>query len=87
MPNDGKKTYPQICANCKHGKEADYFDGDFMAIECHRFPPTVISKSALAVFPKTRPESTCSEFGIMKHPRVFEFAGACALAGAAALAS
>lgn len=82
-----KKVAPRICANCKHGKEADYFDGDFMAIECHRFPPTVISTSTLAVFPKTRPESTCSEFRIMKNPRIFEFADASALQGAAALAS
>lgn len=82
------KSCPRICANCKWGEEADYFDGDFMTIECHRYPPTVISSSAmLAVWPKTRPESHCGEFAIRKHPRVFEFADAPALANAAAPAA
>lgn len=82
-----KKVTPRICANCKWGEEADYFDGDFMHIECHRFPPTAISTSSLAVWPKTRPESTCGEFSFMKSPRVFEFADAPASQFAAALAS
>lgn len=82
-----KKEYPRICANCKWGEEADYFDGDFMAIECHRYPPTAISTSAHAVWPKTRHESHCGEFAIRRHPRVFEFADAPALANAAAPAA
>ena len=82
-----KKIAPRICANCKWSKEADYFDGDFMACECHRYPPTVLSTSNLSAWPRTRPESTCGEFAIMRHPRAFEFADKDGLANAAAPAA
>lgn len=82
-----KKVAPRICANCKWSEEADFFEGEYMACECHRYPPTALSHLDYAVFPKVRREATCGEFAIMKHPRVFEFANAPSLASAAAPAA
>ena len=82
-----KKTAPRICANCKWSEEIDWFEGDYMACECHRYPPTCATDKAFAVFPKVKHESHCGEFAIRRHPRVFEFADASALANAAAPAA
>lgn len=57
-----KKVTPRICANCKWCEEADFFEGEYMNRECHRFPPIVIASSGRAVWPKVSPRSSCGEF-------------------------
>lgn len=69
----GMNRYPRCCANCKWSKEADYFEGDFMACECHRFPP-VPNGAGYGIFPKVRREGVCGEFAIMREPRLKEAA-------------
>lgn len=77
-----RKEYPKVCANCKWGVEADY-----MAIECHRFPPMPSAQALFGIWPKTEPDATCGEFAIMSKPRTFEWADRGALANAAAPAA
>lgn len=82
-----RKEYPKVCANCKWGVEANFFEGDYMAIECHRFPPMPNPQALFGIWPKTEPDATCGEFAIMRKPRIFEWADGGALANAAAPAA
>lgn len=63
-----EKTAPRICANCKWSEEIDWFEGDYMACECHRYPPTCATDKAFAVYPKVKHESHCGEFAREEAP-------------------